>query len=126
MNGTTTILIVDDEEHLQENLVAYLEDEGYTVVTAGDGETGLERVRNQKLDIGIIDMRLPGMDGNAFINRAHEIQPDMKFLIHTGSMTYTIPRSLIDIGIVNDQVFLKPVIDMNLMTSAIKKIISGD
>ena len=51
-----SILIVDDEEHLQTNLVAYLEDEGYTLVTAGDGETGLEKVGSRKFDIGIIDI----------------------------------------------------------------------
>ncbi len=118
-----TILIVDDEEHLQKNLVAYLEDEGFIVDTASDGEAGMERVNRRKFDIGIIDMRLPGMDGNAFILRAHRIQPSMKFLIHTGSMTYVLPRSLIDIGIRAEQVILKPVIDMKVMMGAIHKLI---
>jgi two-component system, OmpR family, response regulator len=122
MTGKTTILIVDDEEHLQENLVAYLEDEGFTVVTAGDGETGLDRVTGQKFDIGIIDMRLPGMDGNTFILQAHRIQPEMKFIIHTGSMTYSLPHSLMEIGIGKDQVFLKPVIDMKVMIDTIRNI----
>ncbi len=126
MTRKTTILIVDDEEHLQSNLVAYLEDEGYTVVTAGDGESGIDRVTGQKFDLGIIDMRLPGMDGNTFILKAHQIQPDMKFIIHTGSMTYSIPQSLLEIGIGRSQVFLKPVIDMNCMIREINKIIPGD
>ncbi len=123
MTGTATILIVDDEEHLQSNLVAYLEDEGFTVATAGDGETGIDRVTKQKFDIGIIDMRLPGIDGNTFILQAHRIQPGMKFIIHTGSMTYSLPQSLAEIGIGSDQVFLKPVIDMKVMIDAIKKLL---
>ena len=123
MTVKTNILIVDDEKHLQLNLVTFLEDEGYDVVTAADGETGIDRVCKRKFDIGIIDMRLPGMDGNMFILKAHQIQPDMKFLIHTGSVTYTIPQSLIDIGISKEHVFLKPVIDMSAMISAIEKIL---
>ncbi|HNW28235.1 MAG TPA: response regulator [Spirochaetota bacterium] len=126
MSGKATILIVDDEEHLQENLVAYLEDEGYAVVTAGDGESGLERIKSQKFDIGIIDMRLPGMDGNTFILKAHKVQPAMKYIIHTGSMTYSIPRALMEIGIGRDQVFLKPVIDMTTMVGTIQKLLEKD
>lgn len=126
MSGKASILIVDDEEHLQENLVAYLEDEGYTVVTADDGESGLERIRSRKFDIGIIDMRLPGMDGNTFIMRAHQVQPSMKYIIHTGSMTYSIPRALVEIGIGSDQVFLKPVIDMTTMVDTIRKLLNRD
>jgi two-component system, OmpR family, response regulator len=126
MTGNATILIIDDEEHLQSNLVAYLEDEGYTVVTAGDGESGIELIGRQKVNLGIIDMRLPGMDGNTFIQKAHRVQPDMKFLIHTGSMTYSLPQALMDIGIGKDQVFLKPVIDMNCMVNAIKKMLAGE
>ena len=126
MSGKATILIVDDEEHLQENLVAYHEDEGYTVVTADDGESGLERIRSRKFDIGIIDMRLPGMDGNTFIMRAHQVQPSMKYIIHTGSMTYSIPRALTEIGIGKEQVFLKPVIDMAGMVGTIQKLLEKD
>lgn len=126
MSGKASILIVDDEEHLQENLVAYLEDEGYTVVTADDGESGLERIRSRKFDIGIIDMRLPGMDGNTFIMKAHQVQPAMKYIIHTGSMTYSIPRALVEIGIGSDQVFLKPVIDMTTMVDTIRKLLGRD
>lgn len=126
MRGEKTILIVDDEEHLQSNMVAYLEDEGYTVITAADGESGIERLEKNAIDLGIIDMRLPGMDGNSFIIKAHQIRPDMKFIVHTGSMTYSIPQSLTDIGIGKEQVFLKPVIDMSTMMNAIRQLIGAD
>jgi len=126
MKEKGTILIVDDEEHLQENLVAYLEDEGYIVMTASDGETGLERIQEHTFNLGIIDMRLPGIDGNTFILKAHRMRPDMKFVIHTGSMTYSLPRSLAEIGIGKEQVFLKPVIDMARMVRVIEKLLAQD
>jgi len=118
MKEKGTILIVDDEEHLQENLVAYLEDEGYIVMTASDGETGLERIQEHTFNLGIIDMRLPGIDGNTFILKAHRMRPDMKFVIHT--------RSLAEIGIGKEQVFLKPVIDMARMVRVIEKLLAQD
>ncbi len=51
MTHTITVLVVDDEVQLQENLVAYLEDEGFTVVTAGDGEEALDILKSRKIEI---------------------------------------------------------------------------
>ena len=46
----------------------------------------------------------------------------MKFVIHTGSMEYTLPRKLLNIGIGPQQVFVKPLLDMNLLVRAIKNL----
>jgi hypothetical protein len=46
----------------------------------------------------------------------------MKFVIHTGSMDYTLPRELLDIGIGPQQVFVKPLPDMNVLVRAIKNL----
>ena len=120
MTDPITVLVVDDEVQLQENLVAYLEDEGFTVVTAGDGEDALDILKSRKFDIGIIDMRLPGMDGNTFIDSAHKARPDMLFIIHTGSMNYALPQQLKEIGLTDKDIFLKPVMDMNNLVNAIR------
>ncbi len=62
-----TLLIVEDEQHLAEGLQFNLEAEGYDVVIAPDGETGLEQIRNnrQGFDAIILDCMLPGIDGFA-------------------------------------------------------------
>lgn len=57
------ILIIEDEQTLVNNLADKLRAEGYTVTTALDGETGWERVINDKPDLIILDIMLPGLDG---------------------------------------------------------------
>lgn len=57
------ILIIEDEEVLVNNLADKLRAEGFTVVTAMDGETGLEKVRSDTPDLIVLDIMLPGLDG---------------------------------------------------------------
>ena len=85
------VLIIDDELSLLKSLVAFFEDEGFFVRGAESGEEGLEILKTEKMDVVIIDLRLPGIDGNETIVRAHELQPALRFLIHTGSTDYQIP-----------------------------------
>jgi CheY-like chemotaxis protein len=69
------VLVVDDESVVCSNVAAFLEDEGFTVFSAASGEEALDLILKQKMDVAIIDIRLPGMDGNMLIVKAHEIQP---------------------------------------------------
>lgn len=61
----TTVLIVEDEETVQETLAYNLEQEGYSVLTAGDGEDALKLIRQNKPDLVVLDIMLPGLDGLA-------------------------------------------------------------
>jgi len=116
------ILLVDDEEIVRITLEAYLEDEGFTVISANSGEEALERLADQRVDIGIIDMRLPGIDGNTLISRLNKLRPEMKFIIHTGSMGYSLPESLVGMGISDELVFKKPIKSMSKFTNMIKSL----
>ncbi len=120
------ILVVDDEFVVNANLTAYFEDEGFTVFSAASGEEALALMAEQAFDIGIIDMRLPGIDGNALILKAHELQPRMMFLVHTGSTNYHLPKSLTAIGMNRKMVFQKPLADLSVLARAIKQLISGE
>jgi DNA-binding response OmpR family regulator len=62
-DNTASILIVEDDETLQETLAYNLEREGYTVLAAIDGPTGLELARTQSPDLIILDIMLPELDG---------------------------------------------------------------
>jgi two-component system alkaline phosphatase synthesis response regulator PhoP len=61
--STSKILIVEDEPDMVLGLKDNFEFEGYEVVTAADGATGLERARTQKPDLVILDIMLPKMSG---------------------------------------------------------------
>lgn len=56
-------LIVDDEEGIVKVVKMYLEHHGYEVITAGDGQEGLERAKADKPDVIVLDLMLPRMDG---------------------------------------------------------------
>ena len=58
-----TVLVIEDEENLQEALKYNLEREGYDVLTAGDGERGLNAARERQPDLVILDIMLPQLDG---------------------------------------------------------------
>lgn len=57
------ILLVDDESHILLLLTSRLQAEGYDVLTAQDGPTGLETAKREKPDLIILDLMLPRMDG---------------------------------------------------------------
>jgi DNA-binding response OmpR family regulator len=61
----TTILVVEDEINVLDTLAYNLQQEGYKVLTAEDGEQALEVIRHKKLDLIILDIMLPKLDGLA-------------------------------------------------------------
>ncbi len=62
-----TILVVDDESRLRSMIRAYLEQEGYRVVEAGNGQEALYSARHEKPDLVILDLMMPEISGYEFI-----------------------------------------------------------
>ena len=58
-----SVLIVEDDKHIQELLQMYLEKEGYAVTTADDGGQGLSKFRAIRPDLVLLDVMMPVMDG---------------------------------------------------------------
>src|SRR5512146_1259763 len=57
------VLVVDDEAKIVKLVRAYLEQAGFGVVEAGDGQTALIQARREKPDLIVLDLGLPGIDG---------------------------------------------------------------
>lgn len=57
------LLVIEDEQNLVNNLTSKLRAEGYTVSSAFDGEEGWTKVQDEKPDLVILDIMLPGLDG---------------------------------------------------------------
>jgi CheY-like chemotaxis protein len=72
-----TILVIDDELGAIEVLVAALEDEGYRVLSAGNGRHGLEALAVAHMDLVIVDFMMPLLDGAAMAKAMKE-QPALK------------------------------------------------
>ncbi len=64
-----TILVVDDEAHIRDVVRYALEREGHRVVTAGDGEEALTRVREGGVDLVVLDVVMPELDGLSVCRR---------------------------------------------------------
>jgi len=77
------ILVVDDEVKTCELLERFLKKKGYNVITSNNGEDALERVRNEKPDIMLVDINMPGMHGLEVLKKAREIKPEIMVIINT-------------------------------------------
>jgi DNA-binding NarL/FixJ family response regulator len=115
------ILIVEDEEGLRRSLTVFLEDDGFEVIAAASAEEGLRLVIQCHPDTAIVDIRLPGMDGNTFIEQAHELNGGIGFIVYTGSDSYKPSLMLSSLGVTEEHVLKKPLIDMSVLVKAIRK-----
>ncbi|RME47570.1 MAG: DNA-binding response regulator [Caldilineae bacterium] len=86
---TTRILIVEDDTTLLETLTYNLSNEGYTVQTATDGQTGLQLAREGNFDLLVLDVMLPHLDGLSVcrILRREEVEtPILLLTARSGEM----------------------------------------
>jgi len=113
------ILIIEDEDFLRSSLADYLEDHGFTVMSSPTAEDGLRQLETGLPEVCIVDMRLPDMNGNEYILRAHAFNPNLKFIIFTGSVEYNLPETLIAIGLSTADILFKPLTDMGVLLDKI-------
>ena len=80
------ILLVDDEETIIEVCTQMLQRLGYHVLEAIDGQRAIDIFEKKKdvIDIVLLDMRMPGMNGATVYNRLIQIQPDVKVILFSG------------------------------------------
>ncbi len=81
---TQVILVVDDEEGLREGLSHLLEDEGYRVLCAENGDRALEIIRQTHIDLILTDMRMPGMGGIELLKSVRAVNEHVGVIILTG------------------------------------------
>jgi two-component system response regulator (stage 0 sporulation protein F) len=83
-----TIMVVDDEESVRFLYREELEDEGYRVITAEDGEEALRKVKTDRPDLITLDIRMPGMDGIEVLHRIREMDKDIPVIMSTAYGEY--------------------------------------
>ena len=77
------ILVVDDEKSMREILEIFLENEGYFVSVANNGETAVEALKSDIFDLIISDMKMPRMGGLELLKNVKESSPDTVFVVMT-------------------------------------------
>ena len=78
------ILVIDDEESIRRLLKIALTHKGHEVVTAEDGEKGIEAFKETKPSIVFTDLKMPGMDGLEVLKQIRQIEPDARVIVITG------------------------------------------
>ena len=79
-----SILVIDDDPDVRQFIVATLEDQGYRVRSAADGEHGLKEAAREKPDLVILDFIMPGLSGAEVANRLLAKRPDQPILFVSG------------------------------------------
>jgi two-component system nitrogen regulation response regulator GlnG len=92
MNATARILIADDEDSLRWVLERGLRKVGYDVTAVADGNAAIQAYEAEPFDLVFLDIRMPGVDGLAVLERLREIRPDAYVVVMTahGSMDTAI------------------------------------
>ena len=77
------LLVVDDEDLLRNSLLKLLTMEGYSVLSASDGNEALGLIKENKFQLVITDLKMPGMSGMELIEEVRKLSPDTKVIILT-------------------------------------------
>lgn len=80
----TTILLVDDEKDFLESVAERVRLKGYEVLTATTGEEAIEIAKNNNINLAVVDLKLPDVEGLVVITKIKEIQPHVKTILLTG------------------------------------------
>jgi CheY-like chemotaxis protein len=81
MPSPLTILLIEDHDDAREAMRALLELEGHAVEAASNGSEGLEMAKHKRVDVGLIDIGLPGVDGYEVARRIRALGGPQPFLI---------------------------------------------
>jgi len=116
------VLIVDDEELACLSLADFLQEAGYAIMIANNGERAVELLQQQCCMVCIVDIRLPGMDGVETILALHTIAPTTRFIVYTGSPEFSVPPVLQPLRVAEQYVVRKPVEDMGIFITLIEQL----
>ena len=106
MENNKRILVVDDHAHIRRVIELKFKNQGYQVMTATNGEEGLNLIKTHQPDIVITDIMMPKMDGRSLCEQANQLKKQRSFL--TIVMTCRISPSDQDwIGEMQDTVFVE-------------------
>ena len=116
--GSETVLVVDDNDQVRSFEEETLKKVGYNVITAADGRRAYEIYRTQRdrIDLVVLDILMPGMDGEQCLQAIMEFHPGARIIICSGLINEEKPARLLKAGAkahlqkpINRNTFLKTI-----------------
>ena len=115
------LLVVDNDKSLLQILFAFLsKDDQFNILTAQDGKGALGIAKNTKIDLVIVDLRMPEMSGAELLLTLHKEFPGIKSIILTGHMGIDSYIETMEIGA---HEYLNKPVDLFLLKKVISKLI---
>ena len=108
-----SILVIDDDPHTRRLMSAVLSRAGYSPVTAEDGTDALGVMDRQHIDLILLDIMMPGMDGYTFVQTVREGGCDIPILMTTAKQTMPDKRRAFELGA--DDYMTKPINEEELL-----------
>jgi len=108
------VLMIDDDRVLQDLLALYLKVEGYEILKASDGKAGFARLQDEHVDLVILDLMMPVMDGVSFMRALNDLSSPPPVLVLSAAGFGRLERDLLSAGA--RTVIRKPVNPADLVT----------
>ena len=81
------VLLVDDEERFLKTASATLKNRGFEVTAVPGGAEALKEIKKGEIDVVVLDVKMPGMDGNEVLQRIKGLKPKLEVIMLTGHGT---------------------------------------
>ncbi|MCG6536528.1 MAG: response regulator, partial [Syntrophales bacterium LBB04] len=120
-----TILLIDDEDLVMEVGEKFLKVMGYRVLKASEGEEAVETYRNhqEEVDLIILDLIMPKMEGGEVFKRLRKISPEVKILLSSGYSLDAKVSQIIKQGACG---FIQKPFDMEQLSQSIRAIFDDE
>ena len=118
MTSKRKILVVDDQYGIRVLLCEILQKDGYQMFEAANGVQALKIVKEEELDLVLLDMKIPGMDGIEILKRIKEDKPEIGVIMMTAYGELNLINEAINLGAITH--FAKP-FDIDDIREVIRK-----
>ena len=99
MDKEVKVLLIDDEPDFTKPMAFWFSSKGYYVITASDGEKGLELIKEKKPDIVFLDLNMPGMDGVKTLEKIREFDKELPVIVVSAYVDEEKIKKLHSLGI---------------------------
>ncbi|HEY0286779.1 MAG TPA: two-component system response regulator RssB [Pseudomonas sp.] len=116
---SATLLIIDDDEVVRASLAAYLEDSGFSVLQASNGQQGLQLFEQKKPDLLICDLRMPQVGGLELIRQVTSLAPETPVIVVSGAGVMSDAVEALRLGAAD--YLIKPLEDLAVLEHSVRR-----